>query len=159
MATFRPIAILMLLVSISTNAQERSLLQCSEVADDIARLACYDAAAAAVKASLEKPQVGSEAQRRERRDAEVAAVVLGDTVAEEVEEQAPPQIAVTIKEVLFTRRRETIYATSDGRLWEKVTDQAGGLREGDRVILEDGLFGSIFMINEDRGVRIKVKQR
>ena len=50
-------------------------MECSEIELDAERLSCYDAAADAIKASLEKPQVGSSEQRQEQRNAEVAAVL------------------------------------------------------------------------------------
>ena len=72
-------------------------MECSEIELDAERLSCYDAAADAIKASLEKPQVGSSEQRQEQRNAEVAAIVFGEEEAPVIVEEVPEQITFIIK--------------------------------------------------------------
>ena len=144
------------LLSQSVNAQ--SFMECSDIELDTERLSCYDAAAAAIKASIEKPQVGSSEQRQEQRNAEVAAIVFGEEAAPEIVEEVPEQITFVIKDVLYTQRRDTIFVAEDGRLFKKVSDTQVTIKSGERVAIEDGFFGSIFLVTE-KGVRIKVKER
>ena len=133
-------------------------MECSDIELDTERLSCYDAAAAAIKASIEKPQVGSSEQRQEQRNAEVAAIVFGEEAAPEIVEEVPEQITFVIKDVLYTQRRDTIFVAEDGRLFKKVSDTQVTIKAGERVAIEDGFFGSIFLVTE-KGVRIKVKER
>jgi hypothetical protein len=144
--------------SFSLQAHAQSFMECSEITEDSDRLACYDNAAAAIKASIEKPQVGSSEQRQEQRNAEVAAIVFGEEMATEIEEAAPEQITFVIKEVLYTKRQDTIFVAEDGRLFKKTSDNTITIKAGERVRIEDGMFGSIFLVTE-KGVRIKVKER
>ena len=144
------------LLSQSVSAQ--SFMECSDIELDTERLSCYDAAAAAIKASIEKPQVGSSEQRQEQRNAEVAAIVFGEEAAPEIVEEVPEQITFVIKDVLYTQRRDTIFVAEDGRLFKKVSDTQVTIKAGERVAIEDGFFGSIFLVTE-KGVRIKVKER
>ena len=144
------------LLSQSVSAQ--SFMECSDIELDTERLSCYDAAAAAIKASIEKPQVGSSEQRQEQRNAEVAAIVFGEEAAPEIVEEVPEQITFVIKDVLYTHRRDTIFVAEDGRLFKKVSDTQVTIKAGERVAIEDGFFGSIFLVTE-KGVRIKVKER
>ena len=144
------------LLSQSVSAQ--SFMECSDIELDTERLSCYDAAAAAIKASIEKPQVGSSEQRQEQRNAEVAAIVFGEEAAPEIVEEVPEQITFVIKDVLYTQRRDTIFVAEDGRLFKKVSDTQVTIKSGERVAIEDGFFGSIFLVTE-KGVRIKVKER
>ena len=111
-----------------------------------------------MRKSLEKPQVGSSEQRQEQRNAEVAAIVFGEEAAPEIVEEVPEQITFVIKDVLYTQRRETIYVAEDGRLFKKTSDTQIKIKPGERVAIEDGFFGSIFLVTE-KGVRIKVKER
>ena len=68
------------------------------------------------------------------------------------------QITFVIKDVLYTARRDTIFAAEDGRLFKKTADNNLTIKAGERVSIEDGMFGSIFLVTE-KGVRIKVKER
>ena len=70
----------------------------------------------------------------------------------------PEQITFVIKDVLYTQRRDTIFVAEDGRLFKKVSDTQVTIKAGERVAIEDGFFGSIFLVTE-KGVRIKVKER
>ena len=144
------------LVCLEVNAQ--SFMECADIEDDANRLSCYDNAAAAIKASLEKPQAGSSEQRQEQRNAEVAAIVFGEEQAPEIIEEVPEQITFIIKDVLFTQRRDTIFVAEDGRLFKKIADTRVTIKPGERVSIEDGFFGAIFLVTE-KGVRIKVKER
>jgi hypothetical protein len=145
-------------VFITATSSAQSFMECADIADDGERLACYDNAATAIKASLEKPQVGSSEQRQEQRNAEVAAIVFGEEQAPEIIEQVPEQITFVIKDVLYTARRDTIFVAEDGRLFKKTADNNLTIKAGERVSIEDGMFGSIFLVTE-KGVRIKVKER
>ena len=81
MDTYRLCLALIFTASFSTTANAQSFMECSEIELDTDRLSCYDAAADAIKASLEKPQTGSSEQRQEQRNAEVAAIVFGEEEA------------------------------------------------------------------------------
>ena len=158
MDTYRKSLIVVCSTMFCSAAQGQSFMDCSGIADDTARLTCYDSAATAIKASLEKPQTGSSEQRQEQRNAEVAAIVFGEEAAVVLGEEVPEQITFVIKDVLYTRRRETIFVAEDGRLFKKIADTTVTIKPGARVRIEDGFFGSIFLVT-DKGVRIKVKER
>ena len=117
--------------------------ECSDIELDTERLSCYDAAAA-IKASIEKPQVGSSEQRQEQRNAEVAAIVFGEEAAPEIVEEVPKQITFVIKDVLYTQRRDTIFVAEDGRLFKKVSDTQVTIKSGERVAIEDGFLARFF---------------
>ena len=158
MDTYRLCLALVCSACFSAIAHGQSFMECSEIELDAERLSCYDAAADAIKASLEKPQVGSSEQRQEQRNAEVAAIVFGEEEAPVIVEEVPEQITFIIKDVLYTQRRETIFVADDGRLFKKIADTLVTIKPGERVSIEDGFFGAIFLVTE-KGVRIKVKER
>ena len=158
MDTYRNGLIFTLLTLVCLEAGAQSFMECADIEDDSNRLSCYDSAAAAIKASLEKPQAGSSEQRQEQRNAEVAAIVFGEEQAPEIIEEVPKQITFIIKDVLFTQQRETIFIAEDGRLFKKIADTRVTIKRGERVSIEDGFFGAIFLVTE-KGVRIKVKER
>lgn len=158
MDTYRLCLTLLCCGLLSQSVSAQSFMECSDIELDTERLSCYDAAAAAIKASIEKPQVGSSEQRQEQRNAEVAAIVFGEEAAPEIVEEVPEQITFVIKDVLYTQRRATIFVAEDGRLFKKVSDTQVTIKAGERVAIEDGFFGSIFLVTE-KGVRIKVKER
>ena len=158
MDTYRNGLIFATLALICLEANAQSFMECADIEDDARRLSCYDNAAAAIKASLEKPQAGSSEQRQEQRNAEVAAIVFGEEQAPEIIEEVPEQITFIIKDVLFTERRDTIFVAEDGRLFKKIADTRVTIKPGERVSIEDGFFGAIFLVTE-KGVRIKVKER
>ena len=158
MDTYRLCLTLLCCGLLSQSVSAQSFMECSDIELDAERLSCYDAAAAAIKASIEKPQVGSSEQRQEQRNAEVAAIVFGEEAATEIVEEVPEQITFVIKDVLYTQRRDTIFVAEDGRLFKKVSDTQVTIKAGERVAIEDGFFGSIFLVTE-KGVRIKVKER
>lgn len=158
MDTYRLCLTLLCFGMLSQSVSAQSFMECSDIELDTERLSCYDAAAAAIKASIEKPQVGSSEQRQEQRNAEVAAIVFGEEAAPEIVEEVPEQITFVIKDVLYTQRRDTIFVAEDGRLFKKVSDTQVTIKAGERVAIEDGFFGSIFLVTE-KGVRIKVKER
>ena len=158
MDTYRLCLTLLCFGMLSQSVSAQSFMECSDIELDTERLSCYDAAAAAIKASIEKPQVGSSEQRQEQRKAEVAAIVFGEEAAPEIVEEVPEQITFVIKDVLYTQRRDTIFVAEDGRLFKKTSDTQVTIKPGERVAIEDGFFGAIFLVTE-RGVRIKVKER
>ena len=158
MDTYRLCLTLLCFGMLSQSVSAQSFMECSDIELDTERLSCYDAAAAAIKASIEKPQVGSSEQRQEQRNAEVAAIVFGEEAAPEIVEEVPEQITFVIKDVLYTQRRDTIFVAEDGRLFKKTSDTQVTIKPGERVAIEDGFFGAIFLVTE-RGVRIKVKER
>lgn len=158
MDTYRYSLMFTLLTLVCVEASAQSFMECADIEDDSSRLSCYDNAAAAIKASLEKPQAGSSEQRQEQRNAEVAAIVFGEEQAPEIIEEVPEQITFIIKDVLFTQQRDTIFIAEDGRLFKKISDTQITIKRGERVSIEDGFFGAIFLVTE-KGVRIKVKER
>jgi len=158
MDTYRLCLTLLCFGMLSQSVSAQSFMECSDIELDTERLSCYDAAAAAIKASIEKPQVGSSEQRQEQRNAEVAAIVFGEEAAPEIVEEVPEQITFVIKDVLYTQRRDTIFVAEDGRLFKKISDTQGTIKPGERVAIEDGFFGAISLVTE-KGVRIKVKER
>ena len=158
MDTYRLCLTLLYFGMLSQSVSAQSFMECSDIELDTERLSCYDAAAAAIKASIEKPQVGSSEQRQEQRNAEVAAIVFGEEAAPEIVEEVPEQITFVIKDVLYTQRRDTIFVAEDGRLFKKISDTQVTIKPGERVAIEDGFFGAIFLVTE-KGVRIKVKER
>ena len=81
MDTYRNGLIFAALALICIQANAQSFMECADIEDDANRLSCYDTAAGAIKASLQKPQAGSSEQRQEQRNAEVAAIVFGDEEA------------------------------------------------------------------------------
>ena len=158
MDTYRNGLIFAALTLLCVQANAQSFMECADIEDDSNRLSCYDTAAEAIKASLEKPQAGSSEQRQEQRNAEVAAIVFGEEEAPAIVEEVPEQITFVIKDVLFTQQRETIFIAEDGRLFKKIADTRVTIKRGERVSIEDGFFGAIFLVTK-KGVRIKVKER
>jgi hypothetical protein len=155
MVSHRSLLIAVLLASPAL-ADDQSLMACSEIAQDTDRLNCFDQLVADLKDSLNTPQKGTRSERIEARSIEIQTAILGAKKVEEISKNAPEAVGVKIVKVEKTPTRKTIYTADAGDRYLKLSTKGSNFREGDTVILEDGVFGSLFMVGKN-GLRIKVR--
>jgi len=136
---------------VAFSAHGESLMDCAKIDDVDARIACYDRLAGRVEKKLEEEYSGTTEQRVEKRAKEITEEIVGTTV------KAPTIMTLQVKTVNRDRTGRITYVTTDGRLFRKVASKPVSFRKGDRLQIEDGVLGSIFLVRDD-GMSIKVKE-
>jgi hypothetical protein len=155
MVSHRSLLIAVLLASPAL-ADDESLMACSDIAQDTDRLQCFDKLVADLKDSLNTPQKGTQSERIEARSIDIQTAILGVEKVEEMSKNAPEAVGIKIVKVDKTPTRKIIYTADSGERYLKVSSKGRNFRKGDTVTLEDGVFGSIFMVGTN-GLRIKVR--
>lgn len=105
-------------------------------------VASVPAAASVEEATPVSPDVVAEAESRAR---EAYDQVITDAQA------------MTISDVQRTRRGSVFFRTEQGRTFKKETSRNVYFSKGDSVVIERGIFSSMFLENQD-GLRIKVSE-
>lgn len=105
-------------------------------------VASVPAAASVEEATPVSPDVVAEAESRAR---EAYDQVITDAQA------------MTISDVQRTRRGSVFFQTEQGRTFKKETSRNVYFSKGDSVVIERGIFSSMFLENQD-GLRIKVSE-
>lgn len=136
-----------------------AMKKCAAVADDTARLACYDAAVATIDAQAAK-LAAERKQQAAQRAQEMAAKAEADRKAAEIKaaqakvdafgavglpaDQKPAvksdsvdELEGTVEEVFFSPLKEIIVVLDNGQMWRQ-TDQApvSTVRKGDKVVIK-----------------------
>ena len=155
MVTHRSLLIAVLLAS-PVLADDESLIACSEISQETDRLHCFDRLVADLKDSLNSPQRGTRLERIEARSLDIQAAVLGVKKAEEMSNHAPAAVGIKIVKVEKTPTRKTIYTADTRERYLKLSAKGSDFREGDKITLEAGVFGSLFLVGTN-GLRIKVR--
>ena len=145
------VSVVILVVAPVTAAQD--LMGCRAIESDTQRLACYDAVAGRVQKALDEEIEGPATTRIKEREESLKAAVIGDYDMAQLEFEG-----FTIKAVTRNAQRKPIYESNDGRMFQQVSGLIPLAREGERVELELGLFGAVFIRTED-GLRFKVKEK
>jgi hypothetical protein len=145
------VSVLILVVAPATVAQD--LMGCRAIYSDTLRLACYDAVAGRVQKALDEDIEGPATTRIKEREESLKAAVIGDYDMAQQEFEG-----FTIKAVTRNAQRKPIYESNDGRMFQQVSGLIPLAREGERVELEQGLFGAVFIRTQD-GLRFKVKEK
>ncbi|MBD3648132.1 MAG: hypothetical protein HUJ31_11930 [Pseudomonadales bacterium] len=129
---------------------ETTLMDCKKIEDVEKRVACYDRVAGRVEEKMKEDYRGTTDQRTEARNQSITQEVVGTV-------QPPATKPMAIDKVLRDRNRRIVFVTTDGRRFRKRSSSPTSFRPGDTVRLEDGVFGSVFLVNAD-GLKIKVKE-
>lgn len=156
---------IILLISVFTigTAQAKGAADCLKIQDNNARLSCYDRALGFKSGLPERPQVLLQTRP-------VEAVVMDNQqpvaapsspvlirAQEAYDQVVADSITMLITKVNKTKRQGIYFTTNSGRTFKKVTDRNIAFRVNDRVELQPGVLGSIFLVNQ-AGLRIKVKE-
>jgi hypothetical protein len=134
-------------------ANAQSMLECSRLESEEERLECYDRVAGRVEEKLEEKRIGTTEQRVEARNEAVTEEVVG-TKPDAV---VPDVMTIEIGDVIRDRNRRIIYKSTDGRYFRRSSSSRITFREGEMCSIEEGVFGSTFLVRED-GQRNKVEE-
>lgn len=145
-------AILISVFLVATNLGARTLMECAEIDDVNERVACYDELAGRVEEKLDKKHAGKTRQRVEAKNRSITEEVVG---AEESPERR--LTSMQIDRVVRNRNGRVVYVTTDGRMFRKISQIPANFRKNARVRLQDGVFGSSFLVDED-GLKLKVRE-
>ncbi|MCQ3829629.1 hypothetical protein HXX02_09220 [Microbulbifer elongatus] len=121
----------------SAETLEDTLRRCTEFSNDQKRLACFDKAAANLKARAEL-RFGHE----------------GKDIAEE----APESISATITSAAEGAHGKFTFTLDNGQVWRQTSSGRAIWREGEQVTLERGALGSFFMRKATGGRSLRVKR-
>lgn len=144
----------LIILGFASAAHAQSMLECSKLDGEEARLECYDRVAGRVEEKLEEKQSGTSEERVEARNEAIAEAVVGTKV---VEETVPDVLSFTIEKVMRDRARRVIYKTSEGRYFKRSSGSRITFREGDSCILDTGMMNSLFLVRDD-GQKNKVEE-
>lgn len=141
-----------------------ALVRCRSIAEDVARLACFDQAAAALQAAQERREVVvvdrqqvREGRRRLFGLALPRIPIFGGDGDDDDEDQVR-----TVEGVVASASQDGlghwIVALQDGAVWMQVDNNRLALRPrpGQRVVINRGALGSFMMrVNNQPGIRVR----
>ncbi len=142
-----------MILGFASTASAQSMLECSRLESEQERLDCYDRVAGRVEEKLEEQRVGTTEKRVEARNEAITEEVVG----KQPDTAVPDILTVEIEKVLRDRNRRPVYRTTDGRLFRPSSSSRITFEAGERCVIEEGAFGSMFLVSED-GKRNKVKE-
>ena len=150
---YRKAVAALILVAFASIASAQTMLECSKLEGEEARLACYDEVAGRVRKELEVPQQGTTEQRVEARNEAIAEAVVGG----ETENDVPDLLKLEIEKVIRDSNLRVTYRTTDGRYFRRSSGSKVTFRAGEICTIEEGMLGSVFLVRED-GAKNKVKE-
>ena len=153
--------------------QARDASDCLDIADNNARLSCYDRALGYRNMTApERPQIlqqtrqsrssSEDSNQSSSQPSKQSISVSTSTPVMIKAQQAYDQvvadsISMLITKVKNTQRKESYFTTNTNRKFKRVSDRQVAFRVNDRVELQPGVLGSMFLVNQV-GLRIKVKE-
>ena len=153
--------------------QARDASDCLDIADNNARLSCYDRALGYRNMTApERPQMlqqtrqsrssSEDSNQSSSQPSKQSISVSTSTPVMIKAQQAYDQvvadsISMLITKVKNTQRKESYFTTNTNRKFKRVSDRQVAFRVNDRVELQPGVLGSMFLVNQV-GLRIKVKE-
>ena len=139
----------------------QSLVDCRSVADDAARLACYDKSVAALDAAeaARDVVVVDKAQMREGRRQLFGLSLPNFTLFKDSPKTDDVlEIDSVATQVRFTAERRWLITLEDGAVWQQIEDRAlaKAPRVGSKIHIMSAAFGSFLLkIEGERGVRAR----
>ena len=130
----------------------QDILSCSKIEIDSARLECYDQVAGRVERALSEDVKGTATTRIKEREESIKSAAIGDYDVADQE-----YVGFAIKDITLNSQRRPVYHSDDGRFFQQVSGIAPMAQIGEKVELEQGFLGSLFLVTE-KGARFKVKE-
>ena len=165
--------ILLMTILVAGTVQARDASDCLDIADNNARLSCYDRALGYRNMTApERPQMlqqtrqsrssSEDSNQSSSQPSKQSISVSTSTPVMIKAQQAYDQvvadsISMLITKVKNTQRKESYFTTNTNRKFKRVSDRQVAFRVNDRVELQPGVLGSMFLVNQV-GLRIKVKE-
>lgn len=158
---------LLALTSASAMAADSPLLKCRAIADNAARLACYDALVpAAVAAPVASPAAPVPAAASAAAVAPVAAPVAAAAKSDDSfgifsmgKKTEPDSIETTIPGVFEGWRTGTLITFANGQVWRVADDSSNEFGGRDiKAKLVKGMFGVVYLEVEGSNRTAKVKR-
>jgi hypothetical protein len=165
--------ILLMTILVVGTVQARDASDCLDIADNNARLSCYDRALGYRNMTApERPQMlqqtrqsrssSEDSNQSSSQPSKQSISVSTSTPVMIKAQQAYDQvvadsISMLITKVKNTQRKESYFTTNTNRKFKRVSDRQVAFRVNDRVELQPGVLGSMFLVNQV-GLRIKVKE-
>jgi hypothetical protein len=160
-------------ILVAGTVQARDASDCLDIADNNARLSCYDRALGYRNMTApERPQMlqqtrqsrssSEDSNQSSSQPSKQSISVSTSTPVMIKAQQAYDQvvadsISMLITKVKNTQRKESYFTTNTNRKFKRVSDRQVAFRVNDRVELQPGVLGSMFLVNQV-GLRIKVKE-
>ena len=165
--------ILLMTIVVAGTAQARDASDCLDIADNNARLSCYDRALGYRNMTApERPQMlqqtrqsqcSPEDSNQSSSQSPTQSISASTSTPVMIKAQqaydqvVADSISMLITKVKNTQRKESYFTTNTNRKFKRVSDRQVAFRVNDRVELQPGVLGSIFLVNQV-GLRIKVKE-
>ena len=160
-------------ILVAGTVQARDASDCLDIADNNARLSCYDRALGYRNMTApERPQMlqqtrqsrssSEDSNQSSSQPSKQSISVSTSTPVMIKAQQAYDQvvadsISMLITKVKNTQRKESYFTTNTNRKFKRVSERQVAFRVNDRVELQPGVLGSMFLVNQV-GLRIKVKE-
>jgi len=144
-----------------TAAQVKAVIDCRGVADDSARLACFDKAVAAMSAAEKSGELltlDREQRRAVRRESFGLTLPSFDMFNRGEKPEEANQLTARVASASLNAERKWLIRLDDGALWEQTDDYDlnHGPHAGSTVVIFKGLFGSFFMkVDGQQAIRAK----
>lgn len=137
MRTLLLAALLLSAAAANADSLTKQLRACATIKSDGERLACYDTLGNSLDQRAEQ-NFGHEQQR--------------------IAEEAPDSINAAITSVQAGAYGKLVLALDNGQVWRQSDSARVNWSQGDKVLVERGLFGSFFMKDADGGRKIRVRR-
>lgn len=156
--------ILLIGLTVSVAAQSSDVNDCLSIADNRARLACYDRTLGYTGPSptmtmtnnsvANTPAVGAITRTPEKPAAQVGTVAAAQSAYDQV---IANSLSMRVTKVHTTKSRKVYYYTDTGRIFRKTSERPISFEVNDQVNIEGGFLGAQFLRNQD-GKKIKIRE-
>ncbi|MCS5594829.1 MAG: hypothetical protein NZ730_09845 [Porticoccaceae bacterium] len=154
--------ILLIGLTVSAVAQSSDVNDCLSIADNRARLACYDRTLGYTGPSptmtnnsvANTPVVGAITRTPERPAAQIGTVAAAQSAYDQV---IANSLSMRVTKVHTTKSRKVYYYTDTGRIFRKTSERPISFEVNDQVNIEGGFLGAQFLRNQD-GKKIKIRE-
>ena len=159
----RKLIILLIGLMISVSAQSNDINDCLDIADNNARLACYDQTLGYTGPSTptitnsgvtNTPISGVLSRTPEKPVAQVGTVAAAQSAYDLV---IANSLSMRVTKVHTTRSKKVYYYTDTGRIFRKTSERLITFKVNDHVNIEGGFLGAQFLRNQD-GKKIKIRE-
>ena len=158
-----------ILVSAQANASiEQQLSQCSDTADKLERLICFDKLAASVKdnaANITSPQITPAAVTTVAATTAVVTTASKASAtdnfgmeAKRVDDNAVDKIYLEVQSIEEDAYGAIKVTFTNGQVWKQTDNRKFTLKQGDTVYIEKAALGSFLLGTDERNAKARVKR-
>lgn len=135
------------------------LAQCAQLSDNGLRLACFDALAKQAKADPAMAAASNESLRRPAVVAKTEDKAASFGMEQKVQRETQlEQLTAIVTKVDKNPYGKLVIVLDNGQIWKQSDSNYLSLKNGDKVVLDKGALGSIYLSTEGSNRNIRVSR-